>query len=239
MRWLLVAVALTASLLAATVACEPTSSVDHFAIAKELESKVPNPGDYGDPAYAAVAEELQLVQTGDATYEQAQTWLKVIRKGRQDALFGRNQAPEVQEGGFHASVDSAPEGGGAHDSAKGSWTAAGWLPYNNVPVNPSGTGSASSGTASKTTTGMQSSSKCSRGPVTLYGTSWCSVCREARAYLRKKGVSFTDKDVEADASAMSEMKRKAPSATSYPVIDIGGEILPGFSESAIDRKLCL
>lgn len=246
MRWMNAAlVALTACLLWITVACEPTSDVDHLAIARQLEAQLQVPGDYSDPAYSKVAEELQLVQTGDDGYEEAQTWLKAIQKGRQDALFHRNEAPEIQEGGFHPPV--VPQGSEVGDSSQGSWTAAGWLPFNDVPTRPGSRGSsryAGGSSAALAPSAAQASaaapaSKCKKGPVVLYGTSWCGVCAEARAYFRRKGVSFTDKDVEKDASAMAEMKSKAPSATSYPVIDVGGEIMPGFSASALDRKLCL
>ena len=139
-------------------------------------------------------------------------------------------------------MPSAGSGAGSGSKPAGSWTAAGWLPYNNVPTNPMGasaSSASSSSMAAKRAAGKQSSSKCVKGPVVLYGTSWCGVCREARAFFKKKGVSFVDKDVEADASAMSEMKRKAPAASSYPVIDLGGEIMPGFSAQAIERKMCL
>lgn len=218
----------------AFTACEPKSSVDHYAIAKAEEAKLKVPGDYGDPAYEGISQELMLVQTGDDAYASAQAWLHQIQEGRKAAVFRRNQAPEVQEGGYHPSLPEA--GGGGDGKPAGSMTAAGWMPYNDVNVGGSGGGSKpSSGTAARASSG----SKCKSGPITLYGTSWCGVCAEARAYFRKNGIAFADKDIEADPSAAAELRRKAPGASGVPVIDVAGDIMPGFSASAMDAKLCL
>lgn len=214
-------------------ACEPTSDVDHFAIAKAMESQLESPGDYGQAEYEEITLELSLVQTGDATYAEAQAWLKEIRDGRRTALFRKDKPPEIQEGGSHP---SKPAGASAAGKSKprGSMTAAGWLPYNDVSVG-SGAGGGAVASASRS----RSSSKCNKGPVTLYSTSWCGVCKEARAFFRSKGVSFTDKDIEKDASAKAELDRKLPGATGVPVIDIGGDIMPGFSASSVSSKMCL
>ncbi len=42
-------------------------------------------------------------------------------------------------------------------------------------------------------------------PVTIYTTSWCPYCRSAKALLSKKGVAFTEIDVEAKPGARQEM----------------------------------
>ena len=212
--------------------CKPKSGKDHFALAKQLETQLGLAGDYASPGYEQVAQELMLAQEGDDTWEQSQTWLKDIQKARSDALWGKNQAPEVQEGGDHAPVASAAEQAAARKPA-GAMTAAGWMPYNDVAVSGGGNAPTGSGGSS----GKVATTKKAKGPIILYGTSWCGVCAQARAYFRSRGVSFIDKDVEKDASAMAEFKRKAPGATGYPVIDLGGEIMPGFSATALDSKL--
>ncbi len=77
--------------------------------------------------------------------------------------------------------------------------------------------------------------------VTLYGASWCGACKAAEAHLQKRGVRLIKKDIEEEAGARSEMKRKMKSAglsgSSIPVLDIGGIILLGASPKAIDVAL--
>ena len=229
---------LVALLFLIPMACEPTSDVDHYAIAQQMEQDLGEPKDYSRPEYEQIAMELSLVQTGDATYDQAQDWRKQIQKARKDALFQKGQAPEIQEGGAYPSKPSAQARSGEGDPSQGSWTAAGWVPYGN-PSKALRPSSGTKTTYASASAGQKSSSKCASGPVILYGTSWCGVCKQARSFFSKNGVSYIDKDIEADATAAAELKRKAPMASGVPVIDVGGEIVPGFSESALKRKLCL
>lgn len=77
--------------------------------------------------------------------------------------------------------------------------------------------------------------------VIIYGAEWCSACRSAARYLDAKGVPFVERDVEADASARTEMSEKARAAglapSGIPVIDVRGRILTGFDPGSIDRAL--
>ncbi len=77
--------------------------------------------------------------------------------------------------------------------------------------------------------------------VVLYGASWCGACREARGYLRERGVPFVDRDIEREPGARAEMMEKARAAgvrtSGIPVIDFRGTILSGFSRDAIDRLI--
>ncbi|MBL8741916.1 MAG: glutaredoxin family protein, partial [Myxococcales bacterium] len=77
--------------------------------------------------------------------------------------------------------------------------------------------------------------------VTIYGAEWCGPCHEARAYLKKKGVKTVYKDIDQDSAARSEMKQKLDKVGarkgSIPVIDVGGQIIVGYSSGAIDRAL--
>jgi glutaredoxin len=77
--------------------------------------------------------------------------------------------------------------------------------------------------------------------VTLYGTSWCGACAQARSWLRARGISFADKDVEKDPKAQAELARKVKRAGvplgGVPVIDVGGKLLMGFDAKALERLL--
>jgi len=80
-----------------------------------------------------------------------------------------------------------------------------------------------------------------RADVILYGTSWCPVCAQARAYLQARRVAFTDLDVESDREAADEMAEKLAHLharrSSVPVIDVRGKVMQGFSPTWLERVL--
>jgi glutaredoxin len=75
----------------------------------------------------------------------------------------------------------------------------------------------------------------------VYGADWCKPCHLAEDYLKKRGARVVKKDIEEDPSAAAEMRRKLKSAgmsgSSIPVLDVGGTILRGFSESSVESAL--
>jgi glutaredoxin len=77
--------------------------------------------------------------------------------------------------------------------------------------------------------------------VIIYGASWCGPCHQAADYLRAKGVPAIMKDIEEDPGAAAEMQEKLARSNrrggSIPIIDVRGQILVGFSPSALDRAL--
>ena len=74
--------------------------------------------------------------------------------------------------------------------------------------------------------------------ITIYSTSWCGYCKMAMKYLGDKDISFTDKNVETDASAHAELMQKiGGNFRGVPVIDIDGEIILGFDRPRIDAAL--
>ncbi len=58
-------------------------------------------------------------------------------------------------------------------------------------------------------------------PVTIYTTSWCPYCRAAKALLTKKGVDFTEIDVDGKPELRQAMTARASGRTSVPQIFIG------------------
>jgi glutaredoxin len=75
----------------------------------------------------------------------------------------------------------------------------------------------------------------------IYGASWCKPCHSAEAYLKSRGVTVIDKDIDESDAARSEMQHKLERAglggASIPVIDVMGQILIGFSPRALDRAI--
>jgi glutaredoxin len=80
-----------------------------------------------------------------------------------------------------------------------------------------------------------------RPAVIIYGASWCGACHDAAAYLRRKGIPFVEKDIEADATAAREMKSKLTRAGlrggSIPVLDVRGRVMIGFNPREVDEAL--
>lgn len=66
-----------------------------------------------------------------------------------------------------------------------------------------------------------------RGIVTLYGTSWCSYCKQARAYFRNNNIPYRDLDIENDSQAKAEYDQLG--ASGVPVILAGRQRMDGFS----------
>jgi len=79
------------------------------------------------------------------------------------------------------------------------------------------------------------------GGVVIYTAPWCGFCKKAKAYLRQKGISYVERDVEASAAAAREMEAKLRTAGAagggVPVIDIGGTLVMGFDRPRIDELL--
>ncbi|HVB17648.1 MAG TPA: glutaredoxin 3 [Stellaceae bacterium] len=73
--------------------------------------------------------------------------------------------------------------------------------------------------------------------VEMYATMWCPYCARARALLQKKGVAFTEIDLDEEPGRRPEMLRRAGGRTSVPQIFIDGEHIGGSDElAALDRK---
>jgi glutaredoxin len=77
--------------------------------------------------------------------------------------------------------------------------------------------------------------------ATIYGASWCKPCHDTARYLKQKGVTVIDKDIEENEVAAAEMRQKLAragrSGSSIPVIDLMGQILVGFSPMALDQAI--
>ena len=77
--------------------------------------------------------------------------------------------------------------------------------------------------------------------ATIYGASWCGACHQARKHLLAKGIKTAWKDIEKDAAAHAKMlallEAHGRRAGSIPVIEVGSEVIVGFSAGALDRAI--
>lgn len=54
--------------------------------------------------------------------------------------------------------------------------------------------------------------------VTIYSTPTCGFCKQLKAFLSEKNISFTDHDVTTDESAREEMGKLTNGGMAVPVI---------------------
>jgi glutaredoxin len=73
-------------------------------------------------------------------------------------------------------------------------------------------------------------------PVVLYSATKCDSCDLARAYLDKRKVPYTVKQVEGDLKVQAELKQKIGSL-SVPTILIGEKVMKGYLESLLEGEL--
>jgi glutaredoxin 3 len=72
--------------------------------------------------------------------------------------------------------------------------------------------------------------------VEMYTTGWCPYCAMAKALLQRKGVPFTEINVDAEPDRRAEMMRRAHGGRTVPQIFIDGEHIGGCDDMmALDR----
>lgn len=68
--------------------------------------------------------------------------------------------------------------------------------------------------------------------VVLYSTSWCGICKRAKAYFNKNNIDFTEYDIEKSSSARNEFNRYG--GRGVPLILVGNTKMHGFSEKRFE-----
>ena len=61
--------------------------------------------------------------------------------------------------------------------------------------------------------------------IVMYSTSWCGVCKRARALLTELEADFIEKDIERDPVAALEYQTRSPGRVAVPLLDYGGNPL--------------
>ena len=75
-----------------------------------------------------------------------------------------------------------------------------------------------------------------KAPVVLYSAAKCSSCDMARAYLKTRGVPYTEKNVEGDRKLQDELIKQA-GGLAVPTITVGGKVMKGYMESLLEGEL--
>ena len=69
--------------------------------------------------------------------------------------------------------------------------------------------------------------------VLMYSTSWCGYCKKARNYFASKQITYTDYDIEKDATARQAYNKLG--AKGVPVILVGSRRMNGFSVKGFEQ----
>lgn len=60
------------------------------------------------------------------------------------------------------------------------------------------------------------------GPITIYGTTWCPDCWRAKSFLKKRGLSFREVDIEVDPSAEEVVLKANNGKRMVPTLEVDG-----------------
>jgi glutaredoxin 3 len=66
--------------------------------------------------------------------------------------------------------------------------------------------------------------------VTMYTTGWCPFCARARALFERKGISWTEVDLESEPARRAEMIERSGGERTVPQIFIGERHIGGADE---------
>jgi glutaredoxin len=120
------------------------------------------------------------------------------------------------------------------------WLHAVEAPLNSAPVasgHATGLGAtASSISETPPQSAPESPSTTANVHVVVYTTSWCPHCREAKAWMATQGIAYEERDIEASPEN-NRMMRRINSRGSIPTFDVDGEVMVGFSATALTSLL--
>jgi len=73
--------------------------------------------------------------------------------------------------------------------------------------------------------------------ITMYSTAWCGYCQRARLLLARKGVTFTEIDLDEQPAARATMLERSNGRRTVPQIFIGDRHIGGYDDlAALDRS---
>jgi glutaredoxin len=72
--------------------------------------------------------------------------------------------------------------------------------------------------------------------VVVYTTSWCPHCREAKAWMASRGISYEERDIEASTDNGVMLKEINPRG-GVPTFDVDGDVMVGFSAGSLASLL--
>jgi glutaredoxin len=71
--------------------------------------------------------------------------------------------------------------------------------------------------------------------VVLYATSWCPYCAKTRAFFKRHGIQYVERNIEHDPRANAEYQRLGGGGV--PVIVVGNRVVDGYDERRLGALL--
>ena len=71
--------------------------------------------------------------------------------------------------------------------------------------------------------------------VIIYTTPTCPHCRDAKAYLKSRGIRFIEKDVTTDRASATELASQH--IMGVPAFKINGEFITGFDRNRVEEMI--
>ena len=77
--------------------------------------------------------------------------------------------------------------------------------------------------------------------IRMYGSKWCGDCRRARNFLKEKGITYEDVDIDADRAAAEFVTQHNGGKRKVPTFDVDGRVFSSspFSAEQVARELGL
>jgi len=77
--------------------------------------------------------------------------------------------------------------------------------------------------------------------ICMYTTKWCGDCRRARNFLKEKGITYEDLDIDTDPAAAEFVKQHNDGKRKVPTFDVDGRVFSSspFSAEQVAKELGL
>ena len=69
--------------------------------------------------------------------------------------------------------------------------------------------------------------------IRMYGSKWCGDCRRARNFLKEKGITYEDLDIDTDRAAAEFVMQRNDGKRKVPTFEVDGR---AFSSSPFDAE---
>ncbi len=77
------------------------------------------------------------------------------------------------------------------------------------------------------------------GGIVMYCTPWCDDCKQARAWLKQRGLPYTEVDISRSRTAAAQVREWAGGNQTTPTFDIDGTIIVEFNPERLKQTLLL
>jgi len=75
--------------------------------------------------------------------------------------------------------------------------------------------------------------------ITMYTTSWCRDCRNAKKFLDDRGIAYEEIDIDRNPEAVEVVMKLNDGMRKVPTLDVGGTFVSGddFNAARFEKEL--